>query len=105
MWQRAYLDDDGFIGECDFSWPELAAIGEADGKTKYLDFSKRSGKPIEQVFLEEKMREDRLRAVSRSFGRWGWETANDPRRLHAKLASIGIPLPPLRSSIVPSWVA
>ena len=103
--QRAYFDDDGFIGECDFSWPELAAIGEADGRTKYLNFSKRSGKSIEQVFLEEKMREDRLRAVSRSFGRWDWETANDPQRLHAKLASIGIPMPPLRSSIVPSWVA
>ena len=50
--QRAYFDDDGFIGECDFSWPELAAIGEADGKNKYLDFSKRSGKSIEQVLID-----------------------------------------------------
>lgn len=100
--QHPYFDGDGFIGECDFSWLPVGSVGESDGKSKYLDASKRSGRSVEQVLLDEKVREDRLRAVVRSFGRWDWATAIDPRRLHAKLTGMGIPLPPLRGTSGPA---
>ena len=99
--QHAYFDDDGFIGESDFSWLDLGGIAEADGKNKYLDAAMRSGRSVEQVLFDEKVREDRLRTASRFFGRWGWETAIDPRRLHARLSRMGLPLPPLRRVTVP----
>ena len=95
--QLAHLDGDGFIAETDFAWPEFGVVGEADGDQKYLNAAFRSGKTVEQVVLDEKIREDRLRALPRTVARWRWSTAMSPRLLHRALTRAGIPLPRLRS--------
>jgi len=94
--QLGHFDDDGFIADTDFAWPQLGIIGEADGDQKYLDAAFRSGKTVEQVVLDEKIREDRLRALPRTVARWRWSTALSPRLLHRTLTKAGVPLPPPR---------
>ena len=89
--QTAHFDEQGFIGYSDFDWPDFCAIGESDGDKKYLDPRFRSGRTADQVLLDEKKREDRLRAVSRSFARWGWNDAIHPTRLAQKLHPLGLP--------------
>jgi hypothetical protein len=89
--QVAHYDSQGFIGDTDFAWPEYRAVGEADGDRKYLDAAFRSGRSAEQVVLDEKRREDRLRAVPLQFARWPWVVAVSPRLLREKLLAIGLP--------------
>ena len=90
--QAIHRDDEGDIGYSDFYWPEHRAIGEADGDSKYLDPGLRGTKTAEQVILDEKHREDRLRAITTSFTRWRWEQAANPQRLRPKLEQLGLPL-------------
>ena len=80
------------IGETDFAWPEFGAVGEADGDQKYLDAEFRGGDTAEQVFLDEKHREDRLRALPRTVraGR-GKPRCLGPASL-GKTASLGLPV-------------
>jgi hypothetical protein len=89
--QTSYFDGEGFIGDVDFDWPEFRVVGEADGESKYLDESLRSGRTTEQVVLDEKVREDRLRALPRGVARWPWRVAMDPSALRARLARAGLP--------------
>jgi hypothetical protein len=90
--QVAHFDASGFIGDTDFAWEQFGAVAEADGDLKYLAASARSGRTPEQVLLEEKHREDRLRALPRKVGRWPWAVAIDPVRLRDKLKQLGLPL-------------
>lgn len=85
--QTQYSDRAGLIGYVDFSWPERATVGEADGDAKYLDSDLRGGRSADRVVLDEKIREDRLRALGLRVVRWRWETAQDPRALAALLCS------------------
>lgn len=94
--QTPFHDAEGFIAETDFYWEEVGLIGEADGDQKYLDAAKRSGRTIDQVKLDEKVREDRLRALPRGVTRWRWATAISPVALHRHLSGAGIVLPRLR---------
>jgi hypothetical protein len=89
--QVAHFDSRGFIGSTDFAWEEFGAVGEADGDRKYLDIAARSGRSPEQVLLDEKNREDRLRALPRKVSRWPWAVAIDPPRLREKLRLLGLP--------------
>jgi hypothetical protein len=89
--QAQFRDADGFIGESDFYWEDCRVVGEADGDRKYLDEAFRSGRTPEQVLLDEKVREDRIRALGNGFGRWRWTTANDPAALRRKLLATGLP--------------
>lgn len=89
--QTPVSDAAGFIGEPDFEWPDFAILGEADGDRKYLDEAFRSGRTVEQIFLDEKIREDRLRALPRSMGRWRWSTAVNPDALRKRLVPLGLP--------------
>jgi len=90
--QREFWDRWGLIGRVDFWWPGLGVVGEFDGLTKYLELARRSGRSLDQVKIDEKKREDRIRALPavRGFARWDWATANDPRRLAAVLADAGV---------------
>jgi hypothetical protein len=87
----SFVDADGFIGLVDFYWPEFGIVGEADGDMKYLDPAFRAGRTAEQVVLDEKIREDRLRALGLTVVRWRWRTANDANALRSKLVSAGLP--------------
>lgn len=89
--QVAHYDARSFIGETDFAWPEYGAVGEADGDQKYLNPEFRGGRNPEQVLLDEKRREDRLRALPRQVPRWPWGVARSPRLLRQKLEALGLP--------------
>jgi hypothetical protein len=90
--QSRFSDAHGFIAESDFDWPEYGLLGEADGDVKYLDEAMRAGRTAEQVVLDEKIREDRLRALPRNVTRWRWSTAISPAALRAQLLGAGLPM-------------
>ncbi len=74
----------------DFFWEGERAIGECDGRQKYLDPALRGGRTLEEVLLAEKAREDGLRRQVRSFQRWGSAEAFSPTRLRPKLLELGL---------------
>ncbi|MFK3669590.1 hypothetical protein ACI2IX_05405 [Leifsonia aquatica] len=90
--QVPYSDSAGLIGRVDFAWPAFGVVGEADGDAKYLDAELRGGRSAERVVLDEKVREDRLRALGLRVVRWRWTTAIDPDALAAHLAVAGLPI-------------
>lgn len=89
--QVPHYDSAGFIGEPDFFWEEHGLIGEADGDIKYLDAAVRAGKSADRVVLDEKIREDRFRALPRAVARWRWNIAINPSLLRARLSEAGLP--------------
>ena len=89
--QQSYHDAQGWIGDSDFSWEDYDLIGEADGDAKYLDAGLRNGRSAEQVVLDEKIREDRLRALPRRVTRWRWSVGISADRLWAHLSAAGLP--------------
>jgi hypothetical protein len=90
--QTPFSDADGPIGFVDFFWPDYGMIGEADGDLKYLDAAFRSGRSADRVVLDEKLREDRLRALVDKVVRWRWETAVNPNAMRSLLAGRGLPM-------------
>lgn len=92
--QLEHRDRYGLIGFTDFGWPEFGVVGEADGAGKYLDAAHRGGRSAEQVVYDEKLREDRLRALGLTVVRWPWSIATDPAALAARLHAAGIPVSP-----------
>lgn len=74
--QAVFTDGRGFVGRVDFWWPRTRLIGEFDGRVKY-GRSTPSGRPPEEILWEEKIREDRLRALDTRMIRW---TTHDLRR-------------------------
>lgn len=57
-----YCDSQGKIGFADFAWKEFKILGEFDGFEKYSAQRCLKGKTPSKVVVEEKRREDRLRA-------------------------------------------
>lgn len=94
--QTSVADARGRIGYVDFAWPDFRIIGEADGDAKYLDAALRGGRSAERVVLEEKIREDRLRALGWMVVRWRWPTVQHPRELAAALTAAGLSADPRR---------
>jgi hypothetical protein len=88
--QQPFYDADGLIGYCDFWWPELGLVGEFDGRGKYLRDEFTRGRTTAEVVLDEKRRENRLRALGLSVVRWEWADALAPRRLGVILAGAGL---------------
>lgn len=79
----------------DFGLDDVGALGEFDGKEKYVDEAKRRGQSMEQVILDEKRREDWIRGTThRRFPRWGDEHIGSPQKLRQRLMSFHI-TPPL----------
>ncbi|WP_403020589.1 hypothetical protein [Salinibacterium sp. GXW1014] len=89
--QLPFSDHEGQIGEVDFAWPEFAHVGEFDGASKYLDESLREGRTVEQVVLEEKRRENRIRRQVRAFSRWEARDLYPSTRMHRILSEAGLP--------------
>ncbi|MEF2977358.1 type IV toxin-antitoxin system AbiEi family antitoxin domain-containing protein [Subtercola sp. YIM 133946] len=90
--QSEFFDAQGFIGAVDFDWPQLNHVGEVDGRHKYIKDEYLNGRTPGEVVYEEKLREDRLRALPKKVTRWDWHCALDPQRLRAHLLRAGIPL-------------
>ena len=76
----------------DFWWPEFDLIGEFDGRGKYLRDEFTRGRSTADTVLDEKSRENRLRALGPTVARWGWDDAMAPPRLRRKLVAAGLPL-------------
>ena len=90
--QTRFSDAAGLIGYVDFWWPEWGVIGEFDGRGKYLREDLRNGKSTAEVIVDEKIREDRLRAATgKPVVRWGWDVARSPQLLAVALVRAGLP--------------
>lgn len=89
--QYVFTDAEGRM-PVDFWWPSYGVVGEFDGKVKYLDERYRNGRTMEQVLLDEKWREARLRRQRgvRAVARWDAATAASPARLGRLLRTYGI---------------
>lgn len=84
--QYKVLTPDGrFVGRCDFGWPELGVVGEFDGVKKYGELLRKPGQTAEDVLVEEKRREDRIRALGWIVVRWMWRDLYHPESLLAEL--------------------
>lgn len=67
--QHTLVDAAGVVGRVDFWWPDQGVVGEFDGRVKYAR-SNPSGRPPEDVLWDEKLREDRVRALGLRMVRW-----------------------------------
>jgi hypothetical protein len=89
--QHEFRDAEGRMFT-DFWWSRWGIAGEMDGRSKYLDPRYRNGRTLEQVLLDEKHREARLRRLPevKDVVRWGSDVALSPLRLGALLRSAGV---------------
>jgi hypothetical protein len=88
--QRRFDDRLGLIGIVDFFWPEQRLVGEFDGLGKYLRDELRNGPDAAAVVVEEKRRENRLRALDLGVARWEWADARSGARLATILKDAGL---------------
>ena len=82
---RVLTPDGRFVGRCDFGWPEFGVLGEFDGKKKYGRLRRKPGQTAEDVLIEEKRREDRLRALGWAVVRWMWSDLSHSEPLLAQI--------------------
>lgn len=89
--QVEVLDLDGKLWHTDFGWPEHRLLGEFDGMVKYTRNRYLGGRDLAEVIIEEKLREDAIRAASGcGLVRWTWPVASDPERLRRLLLGAGL---------------
>ncbi len=82
--QVEFRDADGLFARADFTWLEHHHVGEFDGLVKYGRLNPHRGDAAGQVLVDEKRREDRIRALDYGVSRWTTPEL-DPRR-QARLA-------------------
>ncbi|WP_374946590.1 hypothetical protein [Agreia sp.] len=90
--QVEWRDYRGLIGYSDFFWGAFNRVGEADGRAKYFDDEMARGKSLKQILFDEKVREDRVRALGPGFSRWDWDIGMNPRKLKPFLLAGGLPI-------------
>jgi very-short-patch-repair endonuclease len=76
--QVEFHDTRGFVARVDFHFPAYGVVVEFDGMMKYADASA-------QVLIQEKVREDRLRALGLQVVRATWADLASPDRLMTHL--------------------
>lgn len=85
--QRELRDAYGFVARVDFMWPDLGVVGEFDGRSKYgLDDVRAAADRLWQ----EKLREDRIRALGPTVVRWTWDDAWLGEPMARKLRAAGV---------------
>jgi hypothetical protein len=90
--QQPHFDHAGcFLGRTDTHWHERSTSGESDGRIKYLDPRYRNGRSMEQVLMDEKIRQQKIEATGVRIIRWMWEDMIHPERLVRLLTAAGIP--------------
>jgi hypothetical protein len=92
--QQRFVDSAGTIGDVDFWFPDQRAIVEFDGMVKYNDPRFRNGRSPEQVVIDEKRREDRLRALPErpTVSRLVWRDVMPGGSAPATLRAAGLPM-------------
>jgi hypothetical protein len=96
--QHEIRDSSGLVGYTDYYWDDARVAGEFDGVEKYLKPQYLRGRPASQVVVDEKQREDRIRATGLRVVRWIWADLMEPGRLEQKLAAFGVPRRRARSA-------
>lgn len=99
--QHEYRLTDGRHFRSDFRWSSIRLAGEFDGRLKYRAGEARGGRSAEQVVVEEKEREDAIRATGDGMLRCVWDDLRDPRLLRHKLEAAEVPRRPRRARLVP----
>lgn len=84
-------DARGLIGFTDFGWAKEHLCGEFDGLVKYRKPEYLRGRTPDEALIDEKRREDRIRATGRRVIRWTWSELASPERFAAFLAASGVP--------------
>lgn len=82
---EVFAPDGRFVARSDFGWPDCGVLGEFDGQKKYGELLRRPGQTAEDVLVDEKRREDRLRALGWIVIRWMWNDLHRPDTLIAQL--------------------
>jgi hypothetical protein len=77
--QQPFVLLDGSEVAPDFSWPGYRHLGEFDGYIKYQKPEYMNGRTASEVVVEEKRREDGLRALGNGMSRWVWSEVWDLR--------------------------
>lgn len=96
--QHAIHDGDGLVGYADFCWKQAKVVGEFDGVEKYVKPELLKGRTASQAVLEEKKRENRIRANGFNVVRWDWADLIEPGKLEQMLAAAGVPRRRARSA-------
>lgn len=89
--QFPFHDRRGLIGYPDFYWEHYKLLGEFDGYEKYSAQRFLTGRTPSEAVVAEKVREDRLRALSYRVVRWVWDDLRNPQRLINVLREAGLP--------------
>lgn len=88
--QQAVVIEFGIEDRPDFRWEDPLRFGEFDGEVKYQRDAFGSGRALEEIVRAEKVREDRLRRIATSIGRWTWQDALTVRGLAKELRRIHV---------------
>ena len=96
--QHEIRDGGGLIGFSDYYWDGTRVAGEFDGVEKYMKPEYLKGRTPSQAVVDEKCREDRIRATGRTVVRWVWADLMTPGRLERKLVAAGVPRRRARSA-------
>jgi hypothetical protein len=78
MLQTEFTDNAGFVARVDFYFPEQNTVVEFDGMVKYASGSA-------EILIEEKLREDRLRALGIEVVRITWADLARPAEVAARI--------------------
>jgi hypothetical protein len=89
--QHEYRLADGRVFRTDFHWGSVGLAGEFDGLVKYRAAELRGGRSVEQIVIDEKEREDAVRATGDGMLRLVWADLREPRRLAHRLEAAGVP--------------
>ena len=83
------------LGRTDFFWPQQNLVGEFDGAVKYGAALNGADGQSQQTLLQEKRREDAIRATGVGFVRWTWADVlrppQEPDGLTQILTRAGLP--------------
>lgn len=89
--QVEIVDLEGRTWHSDFGWPGQGLLGEFDGMVKYTRNRYLNGRPVAEVVIEEKLREDAIRLASGcGMARWTWPVASDLLQLKRLLGKAGL---------------
>jgi hypothetical protein len=89
--QVSHVNPRGGCYYVDFEWPEFRHIGEFDGRGKYLKPEYLDRMSPGDAVVEEKIREDHLRAEGKGVSRWGPADVNGRQGLRRILIDAGLP--------------
>lgn len=96
--QHEIRDGSGLVGYTDYYWDGVRVAGEFDGVEKYVRPEYLRGRAVSQAVVDEKERENRIRALGNGVVRWVWADLMAAGQLDRKLAAAGVPRRRARSA-------